>query len=119
MESARLLSQCKNYIKSAEKTVVIDRDAVLDFWVTESREYYAFDAAVLLLKHGYKIEDFISFMSFPESDFNNFTKKVKLVLSDEELAQISRVKMKHTCDAYTPEHALKKKCINTSTTEEK
>jgi DNA polymerase III subunit epsilon len=111
-EIQKLASQCKAFMKSYEGTVPIDEKATLDFWANQELKFDPFKTALLLLKKGFKLEDFLYSMSFPTSKFEKFAAAHDLVLTEQELAEVAKHSVKHTFDAYTPDQARNKDCLN-------
>jgi len=112
-ENSRLAKLCKSFVNECESSVIIDKNATLDFYTSKKREYDTVKSVQLLLKKGMPIETILSFMSFPESQFQKFLEYKELKLTDEEVAEISEEKTRTEFDAYTPEEVKKKEFLNT------
>jgi len=117
-ESKKLTQQCKAFMKTSEKAITIDEKAKLDFWVNETCKFDPYKTAIMLLHKGHKFEDFLSYMSFPTASFEKFIARNNIEITDEELNNISKKSVEHTFDAYTPEEARNKHCLNAPPIEE-
>jgi len=111
-ETQKLASQCKAFMKTHEGTLSIDENAQLDFWANETLDFDPMKTALFLLRKGYKLKQFLYSMSFPTSKFEKFADAHDLKLEPDEIEEIARKGVKHTFEAYTPQQARNKSCLN-------
>lgn len=111
-ENNRLTKLCKSFVENCESSIVIDKNAILDFYTSKTREFDPVKAVKLLLKKGMSIDHILSFMSFPPSQFDKFLEYRELKLTDEEIAEISDEKSRTEFIACTEEQVKSKGYIN-------
>lgn len=111
-ENNRLTKLCKAFAETCESSIVVDKTAVLDFYTSKTVEYDSVKSVQLLLKKGMPIENILSFMSFPPSQFEKFLEYKELKLTDVELSEISDEKSRTEFKACTPEEIKSKGYIN-------
>lgn len=111
-ENSRLAKLCKTFVDQCDSTISIDEKAVLDYYVSEYREYDPKETAKFLLENNVSIEYFINFFSISESEFEKLMVKKGILPNDNELNRISKVKFKKNFDAFTEEEAKEKGFIN-------
>jgi hypothetical protein len=111
-ENKRLTKLCKAFVENCESSIVIDKNATLDFYTSKTREFDPVKAVQLLLKKGMAIEHIISFMSFPPSQVEKFLEYRELKLTDEEMSEISEESSKTEFMACTETEIKSKGYIN-------
>ena len=111
-ENSRLQSLCKSFVNECESSVIIDEKAILDFYTSKFLEYDTLKTVQMLLKKNMPIEQIVSFMSFPASQFERFLEYKELKLTDEEKKEIAQEKTKTEFKACTPEEVQSKGYIN-------
>jgi DNA polymerase III epsilon subunit-like protein len=111
-ENARLSKLCKSFTEKCQDPIFIDKNAKLDFYLSKYRDYDTKATVVLLLKKGFKMEEFINYFSISASKLKDFLEEKGAELKEEELNSISKIKSKYTFDAYTKTEAQSKGCIN-------
>ena len=100
-ENKRLVKLCKKFVKDCTDKITIDENAILDFYVSEGRNYDASKAATLMLKKKIDIRELMQFFSITEKAMKELLEYKKIELTDEELNIISKVKRKAEFKALT------------------
>jgi DNA polymerase III epsilon subunit-like protein len=112
-ETSRLAKLCKSFTEQCEDPVKIDGNAILDFYLTRYRDYDVVKTLNLLLgSKKVDIMDIVKYLSISPTDFKHLVEDKKIVITTEELNEISSVKSKSTFDAFTPEEAKGKGFVN-------
>ena len=111
-ENARLTRLCKSFVEKSEGSIIIDQNAILDFYTSKKIDYDTVKTVTLLLKKGMPIESILSFMSFPPSQVDKFLEYKEIKLTDEEIGDISEEKTRTEFDAFTADEVKSKNFLN-------
>ena len=112
MEIANLTKKCKAFVKRATGRVSIDGKAQLDFWAQKTVSIDSVKAAKLLIDKGLKIADVLYACNLTETKLEGLLEKKGIELTKKEKDSIAEEGVKNTFDAYTPEQAKEKECLN-------
>jgi len=111
-EIKNLSRKCKEFLKSKEDVVDIDENAKLDFWISETEDYNAYQMTKLLTKKKVKVTDFIKYFNLTTSNFEKMKGKLGLEFTEDELDIIMKKGSKSVFDAFTKKGAEEKGFIN-------
>jgi DNA polymerase III epsilon subunit-like protein len=101
IERKGLVKKCQDFIKSTDVPVIIDKDAKLGFYTKPGIEVSAEKFALLMLKKGFKMVDFIGTFGVTKTSLDWIQKRLKVTLTKEELESISEKKGRVEFDALT------------------
>lgn len=112
MENARLISLCKAFVEKNTGSIIIDKKAKLDFYLSKHREFDVRKTIVMLLEKKLNMNDFIKYFKISSNEFQQLIEDIGLQLTDKEIDSISTVKSRYTFDAFTEKESQEKGFIN-------
>lgn len=111
-ENTRLQGLCKEFINTTERSVTIDGNAILNFYLEEDVQYISDKTVKLLLKKKVPLEFILKFFSISKKSFEKLCELKELELSEEEIGEISKVKRKNVFDAFTEQEIKDNNFLN-------
>lgn len=105
VESAKLMSMCKKYVKGTEAVILVDKVASLDYWVKETKSYDPLKLARLLMSKDVDLKNMIPYFGISETNLEKLKKGLSVDISDEEIDLMTNKSTKTTFAALTPEES--------------
>ena len=109
-ENMRLTKLCKEYLKSNNKTITVDKNTELGFYSKAGSSFKTMEIILNLLDKGIDMKEFINYFNISKTDFEKMVKRLKIEFSQEDMKSFSKEKISNHFTAIT--EAEKGKYIN-------